>query len=121
MTFSVSFVDFWQGHDPTNNILVNCLRHYVDNNLLVVDNPDFADIVFVTIYGNSHTDFIKKNRHKCILWLGENKRPNLYNCPYSISFDYHSYSNSNFSCKNNTRNSLMKQRVKVRYFSPRGQ
>ena len=96
MTFSVSFVDFWQGHDPTNNILVNCLRHYVDNNLLVVDNPDFADIVFVTIYGNSHTDFIKKNRHKCILWLGENKRPNLYNCPYSISFDYHSYSNTNF-------------------------
>ena len=96
MTFLVSFVDFWQGHDPNNNIITNVLRHYVDENLIVIDDPVNADIVFVTIYGNTHLDFIAQHRNKCILWLGENKRPNVYNCPFSISFDFHSYFNTNF-------------------------
>ena len=96
LTFSISFVDFWQGHDPHNNIITNVLREYVSSDVLVVDDPACADIVFVTIYGNDHINFINKHRKKCILWLGENKRPNIYNCPFSISFDYHTYSNTNF-------------------------
>ena len=96
MSFSVSFVDFWEGHDPHNNILINVLRYFLDDNIIFVEDPAVADIVFVTIYGNTHLDFIAKYRHKSILWLGENKRPNTYNCPFSISFDYHSYSNTNF-------------------------
>ena len=30
MSLLVSFIDFWQGHDPQNNILTNSLRQYVD-------------------------------------------------------------------------------------------
>ena len=96
MTFTVSFVDFWQGHDPNNNLLTNVLRKYVNNDLVVINEPSRADIVFVTIYGTSHLEFIDKYRSKCILWLGENKRPNVYGCPFSISFDYHDYFNTNF-------------------------
>ena len=96
MTLFVSFIDFWQGHDPHNNILTNSLRHYVDNDITIVDDPADSDFIFLTIYGSNHLDVIKKYRNKCILWLGENKRPNTYGCPFSISFDYHSYSNTNF-------------------------
>ena len=96
MSFSISFVDFWQGHNPYNNILTNTLRYYVSDNITIAEDPVDADIVFVTIYGSAHLEFIQKYRHKCILWLGENKRPNIYNCPFSISFDFHSYSNTNF-------------------------
>lgn len=96
MSFSICFVDFWQGHNPHNNIITNALRHYVDNDFSIVADPLIADIIFVTIYGGTHPEVIEKYRNKCILWLGENKRPNSYNCPFSISFDYHSYFNTNF-------------------------
>ena len=96
MTLLVSFVDFWQGHDPQNNILTNSLRYYVDKDIAIVEEPSESDIIFVTIYGNKHLDVIQNHRNKCLLWLGENKRPNTYGCPFSISFDYHNYSNTNF-------------------------
>jgi len=96
MTILISFTDFWEGHDPLNNILINILRDSCFSSVDVVDNPCDADLCFVTIYGSSHKEVINKFRHKTILWLGENVRPNLYGCRFSISFDFDSYGGTNF-------------------------
>lgn len=96
MALSVNFVDFWNGHDPTNNIITNTIRHYIFPDIEITSSPKDADIIFVTIYGSNHLNVIQQYREKCILWLGENKRPNNYGCPFSISFDFHSYNKTNF-------------------------
>ena len=94
-TISLSFTDFWQGHDPLNNILTNAVR-YVFNCDIHITTPERADICFVTIYGNSYKKVLSKYAKKSILWLGENVRPNTLFDGFSISFDFHSYSNKNF-------------------------
>ena len=94
-TLYLSFTDFWQGHDPQNNILTNAIKDYLDADVFIVD-PDDADICFVTIYGCSHHSVLDKFSHKSILWLGENKRPNTYPSRFSISFDFPSYNGTNF-------------------------
>ncbi|KZR70250.1 Glycosyltransferase family 10 (fucosyltransferase) [Prochlorococcus marinus str. MIT 1313] len=96
MPFAISFCDFWEGHDPFNNIITNTIRQHIAPNVQVSTTHDEADIVFVTIYGSNHKRVINNYRDKCILWLGENKRPNDYGCPFSISFDFHNYNNTNF-------------------------
>ena len=96
MSILVSFTDFWDGHNPRNNIIFNILRDSCFSSVDVVDDPKDADICFVTIYGSSHKNVINSFRDKTILWLWENIRPNLYGCPFSISFDFDSYGGTNF-------------------------
>ena len=93
-TLYVSFTDFWEGHDPLNNLLTNAIKDYLDSEVVIVDPKD-ADICFVTIYGRSHMSILSEFTNKSILWLGENKRPNTYPCRFSISFDFPSYSGKN--------------------------
>lgn len=95
MRLRVSFTDFWQGHDPKNNIISNCIRDIFNDEIDITD-PAEADVVFVTVYGNSHRSILEEHHKKSILWLGENLRPNTYNCRYSISFDFNSYGGRNF-------------------------
>ena len=93
-TLCLSFTDFWEGHDPLNNILTNIVKDVFSCDIQIVDEKD-ADVCFVTIYGNKHQSVLSKHTSKCILWLGENMRPNKYPSKFSISFDFHSYSGTN--------------------------
>ena len=96
MTLHISFTDFWSGHDPHNNLITNVLRDIYHTDILCVPDPREADICFVTIYGKSHQLVLDKYASKCILWLGENVRPNRYPCAFSISSDFPSYGGKNF-------------------------
>ena len=93
-TLYLSFTDFWEGHDPLNNILTNAIKDYLDTEVVIVE-PKHADVCFVTIYGRSHPTILSQHTSKSILWLGENKRPNTYPCRFSISFDFSSYNKTN--------------------------
>lgn len=94
-TISLSFTDFWPGHDPLNNILANSIRYIFDCEVIITP-PDDADICFVTVYGSQHQEVLSNLRHKCILWLGENIRPNTLFDGFTISFDHHSYNKKNY-------------------------
>ena len=95
LNLSVSFTDFWEGHDPLNNIITNSLRYALNCNISVT-SPSEADICFVTVYGTSFKKILADYSSKTILWLGENIRPNTLTSGFSISFDFHSYSGRNF-------------------------
>ena len=95
MTIQVHFCDFPTGFDPNNNLLINSLRYIINIESIIVDNPEDADIIFVTVYGRNHHEVINKYGSRCILWLGENIRPNKYDCRFSLSLDYHSYHGKN--------------------------
>jgi len=92
---SIHFTDFWEGHDPKNNILTNILQDIYNDKIIFAPTPKDADINFVTIYGNKHQQILR-DFDNTILWLGENQRPNQYKCKFSISFDFHSFNNTNF-------------------------
>ena len=92
---SIHFTDFWEGHDPKNNILTNIMRDIFEDKIVIAPTTDEADINFVTIYGNKHQRVLK-DYENTILWLGENQRPNTYRCKFSISFDFHSYNKTNY-------------------------
>ena len=93
-TLYLSFTDFWEGHDPSNNILTNIIKDVFSCDVEIVEESD-ADICFVTIYGNKFQSVLSKYSYKSILWLGENQRPNKFQARFSISFDFHSYSGKN--------------------------
>ena len=94
MDLGLSFTDFWEGHDPNNNILANMIKDVFDADIYIVP-PEDADICFVTIYGQSFKDILTKYPYKSILWLGENTRPNTIHSGFSISFDFNSYNGKN--------------------------
>ena len=91
----ISFTDFWRGFDQNNNIFTNILKEIFDNEIIITSTKN-ADISFITICGRNHKNVLKKYREKCILFLGENIRPNIYDVPYSLSSDFNNYDGKNF-------------------------
>lgn len=82
----LAFCDFWGGfeNNPTgkenyDNILYKILSEKFD--IEISENPDF---LIYSVFGNNH---LKYNCKK-IFFTGENIRPDLTYCNYSISFDY---------------------------------
>ncbi len=90
----ISFTDFWDGFDNNNNLIINILKD-IFNPQIVITSPRNADVCFVTICGKNHKKILKKYREKCILFLGENIRPNNYNVPFSLSSDFNTYDGKN--------------------------
>ena len=95
MELNISFTDFWEGHDPKNNLLTNVLVDSLNVSVNIVE-PKEADICFVTVYGSKYREILRKYAKKSILWLGENIRPNTLHDGFSITFDFHSYGGKNF-------------------------
>ena len=90
----ISFTDYWNGFDEKNNLIKNILNELFGSKVLIT-NPKKADICFITVGGKKHKRIIEKYREKCILFLGENIRPNKYNVPFSLSSDFNSYQGTN--------------------------
>lgn len=86
----IAFLDFWTGFNSYNNFFIHILKQ-IKNNVVVV-NPQQADIIIYSCFGNTHYRF---NDTKKIFYTGENKRPNFNECDYSISFDFDDYGNKN--------------------------
>lgn len=88
------FCDFYPGFNHERNFFTSCFQH-IFSNISLTDHPSSADIVLVSIFGNTHQETLSAYRHKSILWLGENIRPIKYNPKYSLSCDFYDYNGIN--------------------------
>ena len=90
----ISFTDFWIEFNEKNNLITNILNELFNSEILVT-KPNKADVCFVSICGKKHKKVIEKYNEKCILFLGENIRPNKYKVPFSLTSDFNSYGGTN--------------------------
>lgn len=89
---NISFLDFWNGFNPEEAWLGRLLLYFFDGNINLNCTPSDADVIIFSCFGKEH---LKYNTKK-IFFTGENIRPPLNECDYSLSFDYHSYNGKNF-------------------------
>lgn len=89
----VAFCDFWWKFDNEKNFFVDSLKHIYEN-VEVVD-PSKAELLFFSCFGKEH-EKIDRSKTKKIYFTGENIRPPLHECDYSLTFDYESYEGRNF-------------------------
>jgi len=87
----ISFLDFWGDLDLNNNFLINLLRESNEN--VVLTNPDDADIIFCSLFGDAHKSYF--NKKKIVFFTGENVRPDFSSYDYSLTFDFDSYNDKN--------------------------
>jgi len=81
-TIRITFSDFWGELIPDDNYFYNLL-HTKYNVIIDNNNPD---IVFYTVYSNTHMLW-DMNKVVKILYTGENVKPNYSECHYSLSFE----------------------------------
>ena len=86
----ISFLDFWDGFEPTNNFLYFLLRD-IYNDIEIV-SPNNANVIIFSLFGSSNTMY---NHCKKIFFTGENRRPDFSKCDFSISFDFDDYGGRN--------------------------
>jgi hypothetical protein len=87
---NLSFLDFWNDFSQENNFLTHLLK-MVKNNVNIVE-PSKADTIIFSCFGNENK---KYNHCKKVFFTGENIRPNLSDCDFSISFDFNDYGGKN--------------------------
>lgn len=83
-TVKIDFLDFWDGFDKENNMLVNILRKHFD-----VEIAKDADYVFFSLFGESHWNVPDKAVK--IEFVGENVVPDFNACDYGIGFEWMQY------------------------------
>jgi hypothetical protein len=86
----ISFLDFWNGFQPTNNFLFYLFRE-VHQNLTIVE-PSKAELIVFSVFGNENQ---KYSHCRKLFFTGENKRPDFKKCDFSISFDFDDYNGRN--------------------------
>lgn len=89
----ISFCDFWWKFDNKNNFFVDSLKHSFEN--VEVVEPEMADLVFFSCFGKDH-EKVDRTKTKKVYFTGENTRPPLVDCDYSLTFDYESHDGKNF-------------------------
>lgn len=90
----VAFSDFWWKFDPKSNFFVDSTKRIVDN-VEVIDDIQDADVVFFSCFSNNHRK-VDRQKTKKIYFTGENTRPPLNECDWSITFDFEDYGGKNF-------------------------
>jgi hypothetical protein len=86
----ISFLDFWNGFQPSNNFLFYLFRE-VHQNLTIVE-PSKSELIVFSVFGNENQ---KYSHCKKLFFTGENKRPDFTKCDFSISFDFDEYGGRN--------------------------
>ena len=74
-------VDFWE--DAFEGDFFEYFFNVALSGYERVTNPDEADVVIKSVFGNTQT-----NPKKTIMYIGENVRPSFMGYNYSLSFDY---------------------------------
>jgi hypothetical protein len=87
---NISFLDFWNDFSQENNFITHLIRS-IKFDIKVVE-PSKADIIIFSCFGSENK---KYNHCKKIFYTGENIRPNLSDCDYSITFDLDDYGGRN--------------------------
>ena len=90
----VAFTDFWWKFDPNSNFFIDAIRQLRDN-VEVTDNIHDADVVFFSCFSNNHLS-IDRQKTKKIYFTGENTRPPVDQCDWSITFDFETCGGKNF-------------------------
>ena len=90
----VAFADFWWKFDEEKNFFIDSMRN-ITSDVIITKNIQEADLVFFSCFGNDHAT-IDRSRTKKIYFTGENMRPPVEECDYSLSFDYESHDGKNF-------------------------
>lgn len=94
---TISFCDWWYNEycggifDGNNNFFTNLLRNYGNNYIIRHVQPhQNPDILFYSIFGNSHQDFQAKRK---IFFCGE-PYPQRENADFNLTFDKNSFHNT---------------------------
>jgi alpha(1,3/1,4) fucosyltransferase len=90
---NISFADFWDGFDHTNNFFVDLLKS-INPNYNFIPFSDQTEILIYSCFGRSHHK-ANRNKVKKIFYTGENLRPNYNECDYSLTFDFDTYNGRN--------------------------
>ncbi|NBW14385.1 MAG: hypothetical protein EBR82_40945 [Caulobacteraceae bacterium] len=90
---NISFLDFWHGFNPKEAWLGRLFMYFFDGNINFIESPEEADVIIFSCFGTNHLKYKNKKR---IFFTGENIRPPINECDYSLSFDYDSYNGKNF-------------------------
>lgn len=91
---NVSYIDFWGGLDADTFWFSTYLKSRYNKVFNFKSNPNQADIIFGSCFGNSILQY-KNSKAVKIFFTGENVRPNLNEYDYSISFDLDSIGGRN--------------------------
>lgn len=87
MKVRVAFVDFWQGVNKEEFILVKALREH--HEVEILDDPKEADYVFFSVFGDEH--WFLPDRCVKIFYTGENICPDFNACDYAFGFEWMEY------------------------------
>jgi hypothetical protein len=90
---NISFADFWDGFDHTNNFFLDLLKS-INPNYNFIPFSDKTEILIYSCFGQSHY-YADRNKVKKIFYTGENLRPNYRDCDYSLTFDFNTYNGKN--------------------------
>lgn len=90
----VAFSDFWWKFDNKNNFFIDSLRE-LRHDIILVDDITEADLLIFSCFGNQHK-LVDRNKTKKIYFTGEDLRPPLDECDYSLTFDHSNYEGKNF-------------------------
>jgi GR25 family glycosyltransferase involved in LPS biosynthesis len=101
----VAYVDWWHGEycgghfDKNNNFLINIMKKnaaLVSKSVMVVEHNESPNVLFYSLFGNTHAQYINNPNIRCIFYSGE-PYPARVVAAYNFTFDKSSVK------KNNTR------------------
>jgi len=88
----VAFTDFWWKFDENQNFFTDSIKNLTES-VEIVKSSD-ADIVFFSCFGKEH-EKVDRSKTLKVYYTGENLRPPLQDCDYSLTFDYEDYGGKN--------------------------
>lgn len=91
---NISFCDFWGDFNEKNNFFSDLIKDIHSDFNIVPFSNEHTDILIYSCFGTVHQK-ADRSKVKKIFYTGENKRPNLNECDYSISFDFDDYDGKN--------------------------
>lgn len=90
----IAFSDFWWKFDEKSNFFIDAARN-IKSDIEVTQNIKEADVLFFSCFSNNH-ETVNRQKTKKIYFTGENTRPPVDSCDWSLTFDFESYGGKNF-------------------------
>ena len=88
----ISFLDFWDGFSSDTNIFLDAIRFMYEGAIVVP--PSNADIIFTSIFGNTHENY--RGKIPIIQYIGEARIPNYKEGVSHLSFSFDNHSQRNY-------------------------
>jgi GR25 family glycosyltransferase involved in LPS biosynthesis len=94
-TIRVAYVDWWVAEycggefDKDNNLLITIIKKYaalVSKSVVIVEHNEEPNILFYSLFGNTHVKYINNPNIRCIFYSGE-PYPARLEAAYNFTFD----------------------------------